>query len=166
MNYPYSSLILEAQRAKRRLARVLQAPPERRAGSLSLPHSEGAPARNDQQEAASRPRVSPEVLRPRNGLRDARRNTAFPNRPYWTREDMGALSFTLTLLLLGTIAAAQTDRPVLWLSVGPAPLAVAFVAGAFLRKRFNLCAYVRGLRNRASQGRQRSAHTERCQCQC
>lgn len=166
MNYPYSSLILEAQRAKQRLARVLQARPERRAGSLSLPNSEGAPARNDQQGAASRPRVSREILRRRNGLWDARRNTAFPSRLYWTREDMGTLSFTLTLLLLGTIAAAQTDRPVLWLSVGPAPLAVAFAAAASLRKRFNLCAYVRSLRNRARQGRGRTAHTGRCHCQC
>jgi hypothetical protein len=166
MNYPYSSLILEAQRAKQRLGRALQARPDRRAGSLSLPSSEGAPARNDQQNAASRPRVSPKVLRPRNGLGDARRKTAFPNRPYWTRKDMGALSFTLTLLLLGTATAAQTDRPVLWLSVGPAPLAVAFAAAAFLRRRFNLCACVRGLRNRGRQGRERPAHTESCQCQC
>jgi hypothetical protein len=159
MNYPYSSFILEAQRAKQRLARVFQARPARHAVNLSLTNVERAPARNDQLDAANRPRVSPEISRPRVG----------PNGSYWRREDMGALSFTLTLLLLGTVAAAQTDQPGLWLLVGPAPLAVGLAAVAFLRRRFNLLTYLRGLRARSGQSRERPtrvvAHRGSCQCQ-
>jgi hypothetical protein len=145
MNYPYSSLILEAQRAKERLAGVFQARPDRRAPSLPLRNVEGGPARNDAQHAADRPTVSAEVSYPRIALFDAGRNTAFPNRTYWMRGDMSALSFALTLLLLGTAAATQTDQPVLWLLIGPAPFAVGFAAVAVLRQRFNLYACLRGL---------------------
>ncbi len=126
MNYPYSSLILEGQCAKQRLNQVFQAGADRRAASSSLPNIGSAPARNGQ-----------------------------PNGSDWRREDMSGLSFTLTLLLLGTVAAAQTDQPVLWLLVGPVPLAVGLVAVAFLRRRFNLCAYLRGLRQRDVQSRGR-----------
>jgi hypothetical protein len=49
---------------------------------------------------------------------------------------MGAFSFTLTLQLLGTIAAAHTDHPVFWLLVGPMPLAVGFTLMTFVRQGF------------------------------
>jgi len=52
------------------------------------------------------------------------------------REDMGVLGFAWTLLLLGTVAAAETDRPVLWLLVGPVPFLVGFVLVVSLRQRF------------------------------
>lgn len=50
------------------------------------------------------------------------------------REDMGVFGFAWTLLLVGTVAAAETDRPVLWLLVGPVPFVVGFAVVAFLRK--------------------------------
>ena len=52
------------------------------------------------------------------------------------REDMGVLGFAWTLLLLGTIAAAETDQPVLWLLLGPIPFLVGFVLVLSLRQRF------------------------------
>ena len=52
------------------------------------------------------------------------------------REDMGVLGFAWTLLLLGTVAAAETDQPVLWLLVGPVPFLVGFVLVVSLRQRF------------------------------
>jgi hypothetical protein len=52
--------------------------------------------------------------------------------------DMSAFSFTLTLLLSSTIAAANADRPLFWLLIGPAPLAIGLVAAVFLRRRFPL----------------------------
>lgn len=52
--------------------------------------------------------------------------------------DMSAFSFTLTLLLSSTIAAANADRPLFWLLIGPAPLAIGLVAAVFLRRRFLL----------------------------
>ncbi len=148
MNYPYSSLIFEAQRANQELARLFQAQPDRSAASLSQSTSEPASAKNDPPGAANRPRVSPEVWLPRDMLCGLRKNTRFPSGTYWMREDMGILGFTWTLVLLGTVAAAQTDHPILWLLAGPAPLVVVLAAVAFLRRRFNLCAYLRSLWNR------------------
>jgi hypothetical protein len=52
------------------------------------------------------------------------------------REDMGVPGFAWTLLLLGTVAAAETDQPVLWLLVGPVPFLAGFVLVVFLRQRF------------------------------
>jgi hypothetical protein len=45
-------------------------------------------------------------------------------------------SVILTLVLLGTIAAAHTDHPVFSLLVGPAPLGVGFTVITFLRQGF------------------------------
>ena len=148
MNYPYSSLIFEAQRANQELARLFQAQPDKRAASLSQTNSERASAKNDPPGAANRPRLSPEVWPPRDMLCRIRTNTRFPSGTYWMREDMGILGFTWTLVLLGTVAAAQTDRPILWLLAGPAPLVVVLATVALLRRRFNLCAYLRSRWNR------------------
>jgi hypothetical protein len=59
---------------------------------------------------------------------------------------MSAFSFTLTLLLSSTIAAANADRPLYWLLIGPAPLAIGLVAGVFLRRRFPLHRFLLALR--------------------
>jgi hypothetical protein len=53
------------------------------------------------------------------------------------QDDMSPLTFTLTLLLLGTIGAAQTDNPMFWLLIGPAPFAVVFTGLVFLRQGFS-----------------------------
>jgi hypothetical protein len=166
MNYPYSSFIVEAQIAQYRLGQMFQARPDCRSASLSLTKIEGAPAMNDPQAAANRPRVLRDVSSSRDGHHDPK-NRASSNRSHWTREDMGTLSFTLTLLLLGTVAAAQTDQPALWLLVGPGPLAVGLVAAAFFRRRFNLSGYLQGFRHRSRRsGERRPGGSCQCQCQC
>ena len=167
MNYPYSSYILETQRAKQQLERLFQAHTERRTTSLSLP-AETFLARNDHQNPDRRRRLSSQVSRIGNCLKDFRRYAAFSKNHYWTRGDMGALSFTLTLLLLVTAAAAQTDRPMLWLLVGPVPLAAGFLAIAFFRRGFHPSGYLRSLRRHAREGHRKDRFTPRasCQCQC
>ena len=60
--------------------------------------------------------------------------------------DMSAFSFTLTLLLSSTIAAANTDQPLFWLLIGPAPLAIGLAATVFFRQRFPLRRYLLALR--------------------
>lgn len=57
-------------------------------------------------------------------------------RSRWTGGDVSTHSVILTLVLLGTIAAAHTDHPVFWLLVGPAPLGVGFTVITFLRQGF------------------------------
>ncbi|MGA8655705.1 MAG: hypothetical protein WB586_06105 [Chthoniobacterales bacterium] len=49
---------------------------------------------------------------------------------------MSTFSFTLTLLLLGTIGATQTANPLFWLLIGPAPFAAVFTGLVFSRQGF------------------------------
>jgi hypothetical protein len=67
------------------------------------------------------------------------KNATPPKRSARTKRDMSAFSFSLALLLLGTIAAANTNHPMFWLLVGPAPLAAGFTVLAFFRQRFSRC---------------------------
>jgi hypothetical protein len=66
--------------------------------------------------------------------RDAARKVAAKKR--WTTNDISAFGVTLTLVLLGTILAANTNQPVFWLLIGPGPLAVGFTFITFFRQGF------------------------------
>jgi len=57
---------------------------------------------------------------------DPRRNVGSLKRSNQGRRDMSPFTFTLALLLLSTLGAAQTDNPMFWLLIGPAPFAVVF----------------------------------------
>jgi hypothetical protein len=46
---------------------------------------------------------------------------------------MSIFTFTLSLLLLATTGAAQTDNPMFWLLIGPAPFAVVFAGLVLFR---------------------------------
>ena len=153
MNFPYGSLIVEADSAKQQLTRVFQTKAPGQISSLSqigIKHSSG---KNDRNEVANRPKES------FNFLRDIRlnpwKNTRSSKGLYCMREDMGALSFAWTLVLLSAAAAIQTDQPALWFLIGPAPFAVGVAAAGFLRRRFDLCAILRGFRR-----------SYQCQYQC
>ena len=67
---------------------------------------------------------------------DPRRNATSLKRSKQGRKDMSTSTFTLTLLLLGTVGAAQTDNPMFWLLVGPAPFSVMFTGLVFFRQGF------------------------------
>ena len=96
--------------------------------------------------------------RRRRLLPDAKRNLAAETRSSWTKNDLSAFGITLTLVLLGTIAAAQTSYPVFWLLIGPGPLAVGFTVRAFLRHGFRRQRTFRGVRERKSH---RSGQSDR-----
>jgi hypothetical protein len=51
------------------------------------------------------------------------------------KRDISGFGIVLILMLLCEIAAAQTDKPVFWLLVGPTPLALAATANRLLAKR-------------------------------
>jgi hypothetical protein len=68
---------------------------------------------------------------------DPRRNVGSLKRSNRGRHDMSTFTFTLTLLLLSTIGAAQTDNPMFWLLIGPAPFAVVFTGLVFLPQGFS-----------------------------
>jgi hypothetical protein len=82
--------------------------------------------------------------------------------------DMSAFSFTLTLLLSSTIAAANTDQPLFWLLIGPAPLAVDLAVTIFLRQRFHLDACLLALRkwNVQTENRDRAIGEVSLGCTC
>jgi hypothetical protein len=151
MNYPFSTLIVETDNAKGRLTQMFQASADRQAATLSP--TQGTSAKGGRSDGANQPRVLPAIFRLRTILDDPGKNKRSANGHYWKREDMGLLSFMLTLVLLGTVAAAQTDQPVRWLLIGPAPLAVGLAVAAYCRQRFNLYAFLRGFRGS-------------CPCQC
>jgi hypothetical protein len=48
--------------------------------------------------------------------------------------DLSVSSIVLTLVLLGTIVAGNTDHPIFWLLIGPAPLGIGFTLITFLRQ--------------------------------
>ena len=54
----------------------------------------------------------------------------------WTSGDISVFGLTLSLVLLGTILSAYTDRPIFWLLVGPGPIAIGFTLITFLRQGF------------------------------
>ena len=64
---------------------------------------------------------------------DPQRNGTSLKWSYQGRNDMSTFTFGLTLLLLATTGAAQTDNPTFWLLIGPAPFAVVFAGLVFFR---------------------------------
>jgi hypothetical protein len=121
MNYPYDSFRLQDERAKKNLTQVFRTETKVPAEGLSLPECRSLPG----------VRCSAKDAQTRNaGIAHQMKKTA------WTEKDMSAFSIVLLLLLLGIVAATQTDRPVFWLLVGPVPLAVGFTLVTFVRQGF------------------------------
>ena len=83
---------------------------------------------------SSRKGSKPRQILVRSSHQSATSNSTIKER--WTNGDISMFGFTLALVLLGTILSAYTDRPVFWLLVGPAPIAIGFTLTAFLRQGF------------------------------
>ena len=76
------------------------------------------------------------------------------------RNDMSTFGFILTLLLLGTIGAVQTDNPMFWLLIGPAPFAVVLTGLVLFRQGFS----PRGMGKTASSDPERHARISAQNC--
>jgi hypothetical protein len=76
----------------------------------------------------------PRQILVRSSHRGAASNSAIKGQ--WTIGDISVFGFTLSLVLLGTILSAYTDRPVFWPLVGPGPIAIGFTLITFLRQGF------------------------------
>ena len=61
-----------------------------------------------------------------------------PIKENWTTGDISGFGFAFSLVLLGTIVSAFSDRPVFWLLVGPGPLVIGLTLIAFLRHLFSV----------------------------
>jgi hypothetical protein len=78
-------------------------------------------------------RFSPEFKSSDGVSDDPQRNATSLKWSNRGRNDMSTFTFTVTLLLLATTGAAQTDNPMFWLLIGPAPFAVVFAGLVFFR---------------------------------
>jgi hypothetical protein len=132
MNDQYSRILLDIQLVKRRLAQVFEVAPDVNGDSLTSPTLGGALVATGQDRTVKRQMPAQDSRRSRNIFRDSSRKQS--RRSDRTNRDMSTFSFTLTLQLLGTIAAAHTDHSVFWLLVGPMPLAVVFTLVTFIRQ--------------------------------
>ena len=56
-------------------------------------------------------------------------------QPGQMKRDLTVSGFVFTLVLVGAILAANTERPLFWLLIGPIPFAVVHTIGTFLRQR-------------------------------
>jgi hypothetical protein len=135
MNFPYSSLIVEAESAKLQLTQAFQTEAGGQISNLFQNGIKQSSGKNDWNAAANGLKESFDCLRAVqfNPWKNKRSSKGL----YWMREDMGVLSFAWTLVLLSAVAAMQTDQPVLWLLIGSAPLVVGVAAAGFLRRRFD-----------------------------
>jgi hypothetical protein len=134
MNRPYTNLHLETRQATQRLIQVTATE-----CGLSPVEIEDVPV-GDQQKITDRPSLSRELTRQCKTGGDFRKTRQSAKESDWSEKDMSSFSFTLTLLLSGTIAAANADHPLFWLLIGPTPLAIGLAAAVFLRPRLDLSA--------------------------
>jgi hypothetical protein len=56
------------------------------------------------------------------------------SQPSQVKRDLTVSGFVFALVSVGVLLAAYTDRPVFWLLIGPAPLAVLHTLRTFLRQ--------------------------------
>jgi hypothetical protein len=126
------SLLLQGYAAKRKLAQSFQAE-----GPAQANHPSTAIVTRDSVRTGIKQnsKLLRETCR-EDGVVRARATTAKQTRqPELIRRDLTVSSFVFTLVLVGAILAAYTDRPVFWLLIGPAPVAVLHTIRTFLRRR-------------------------------
>ena len=120
MSTSLPEILLNGQLAKRRLDEVFDMTDS---GRQSLPITGKVPVTPDRSESVQRQRPTRDLASSRDIFRDSTRNQSRPKRSRQPDSDMTASCFILTLLLIATIVAVYTDRPVFWLLMGPVPLA-------------------------------------------
>ena len=130
----YVSFLLEVSAAKRRVAQLFESETTGRAGHLStaiVAYESSCAARTDTKQNS---KTFLEWLCAHRLVRD-RIQAAIPTRQSGQiKRDLTVSSFMLALVSVGVLLAAYTDRPIFWLLIGPAPLAVLHTLRTFLRQ--------------------------------
>ena len=127
------SLLLQGYEAKRRLSQLFQSEGLGQANhpSTASVTRDSIPAVQTDIEQNSKP--FREICR-EHGLVRSRTPTALPTRQWGQmKRDLTVSGFVFMLVLVGAILAANTERPVFWLLIGPAPVAVLHSIRTFLR---------------------------------
>ena len=129
------SLLLQGYAAKRKLAQLFQGegPGQANHPSTAIVTRDSVPAVRTDIKQNSKP------LRKtcrEDGVVRRRTATAIqPRQPEQIKRELTVSGFVFTLVLVGAILAANTDRPVFWLLIGPAPVALLHTIRTFQRKR-------------------------------
>ena len=136
MNYPYPNFFVDAQLAKRRFAESLEARRDVAGDCLSPLVTGRAPGKADRKKAAKQRRAAQRLTGSGDRYRNPIKNRRSLKRYEPGQSDMSPFSFTLALLLIGTVAAVRSEDPAFWLLIGPVPLAAVFTATTVFRRRF------------------------------
>ena len=129
------SLLLQGYAAKRKLAQLFQAegPAQANHPSTTIVTRDSGPAvRTDIKQNS---RLLRETCREDGVVRPRATAAKQTRQPEQIKRDLTVSGFVFTLVLAGAILAAYTDRPVFWLLIGPAPVAVLHTIKTFLRQR-------------------------------
>ena len=128
------SLLLQGYAAKRKLAELFRCE-----GVKQANHPSTAIATRDRI-----PRIQIAIEQNSNAFRENSRKQGLvrkgtPSVPRTSqrgemKRDLTVSGFVFTLVLVGVILAAHTDRPVFWLLIGPGPIAVLHTIKTFLRQ--------------------------------
>ena len=129
------SLLLQGYAAKRKLAQLFQVegPGQANHPSAAIVTRDPVPAVRTDSKQNSKPLRE---TRREDGVLRRRTATAIQTRqPEQVKRELTVSGFVFTLVLVGAILAAYTDRPVFWLLIGPAPVALLHTIRTFQRKR-------------------------------
>jgi len=127
----YVSFLLEADAAKRRLAQLFGSEGQAIIRQRFVAYESSCAARTHTKQNS---KTFLEWLCAHRLVRD-RIKTVIPTRQSGQiKRDLTVSSFMLALVSVGVLLAAYTDRPIFWLLIGPAPLAVLHTLRTFLRQ--------------------------------
>ena len=130
----HASLLLQGYAAKRKLAESFQSEGLEQANQPPIAiaaHESIAAVQTDIKQSS---KLFREDCRPHGLDRNWTPTALRTSQPGQRKRDLTVSGFVFTLVLVGVILAAHTDRPVFWLLIGPAPFAVLHTTRTFLRQ--------------------------------
>jgi hypothetical protein len=125
----------EACAAKRRLAQLFQSEGLGQASHAWTPIAIRDSIRPIRTDIEQNSKPFRETCREHGLFRSRTPITLRARQPGQMKRDRTASAFVFTLVLVGVTLAAYTDRPIFWLLIGPAPVAVLHAIRMFLRRQ-------------------------------
>jgi hypothetical protein len=128
----YVSLLLQGYAAKRKLTELFQCEGGKQANhpSTAIATRDGIPA--IQTAIGRNSKAFRENCRKQGLVRKRTPTVLRASQRDQIKRDLTVSGFVFTLVLVGVILAAHTDRPVFWLLIGPLPVAVLHTIRTFL----------------------------------
>ncbi len=128
----YVSHLLETDTAKRRLARLFESETLGASESTAIAARERNPSSPENRTKEGD--TFPERRRTHRPVGDRTRTTTPMIGSGQIKKELTVSSFVFSLVLAGAILAAHTDKPIFWLLIGPAPVAILHTTMTLLRQ--------------------------------